>query len=123
MELNPYPDFFPEGVPSDAAENTSGEAYRLVKTNPPTPSDFQAFHLDKVNPKPVPSPSDCGTSMYRRRDVVVSLKAVSKPLKSRLIAIGTLEPHFGKMSKERSDSHFEAWLRINSGIENNFEVN
>ncbi|WP_429072812.1 hypothetical protein [Aeromonas veronii] len=123
MELNPYPDFFPVGVPADTADDAHGEAYRLVKNNPPTSSDFYAYHLDKVNPKPVPSASDCGTSMFRRRESIAAMKAISKPLKNRMIAIGTLENHFGKVSKERHDSHFEAWLRLNTGIENNFEVN
>lgn len=123
MELNPYPDFFPEGVPPGDAEDAHGDAYRLVVNNPPSESDFYAYHLDKRPPVPKPGRSDCGTSMFRSLEGISLMKEASKPLRNRQIASGSLEPEFGKVSKERArDSHFDAWLRTNTGIENKFKV-
>lgn len=123
MELSPYPEFFPDGVPPEDATDAHGNAYRLVVNNPPSKSDFYAYHLDKRPQNPKPSRSDCGTSMFRSIEGISLMREASKPLRNRKIAYGSLQPEFGKVSKERErDSHFDAWLRANSGIENKFEV-
>ncbi|WP_368180198.1 hypothetical protein [Aeromonas sp. R5-2] len=122
MELNPYPDFFPDGVPPEDALDAHGEAYRLVINNPPSESDFYAYHLDKRPQNPKPGRSDCGTSMFRSKEGIEQAKEAFKSLRKKKIAYGFLQPDFGKVSKERNDSHFEAWLRTNTGIENKFKV-
>lgn len=45
--MNEYPSFFPTGVPPESSMDAHGTAFRLVNNDPPTSSDFRAYHLEK----------------------------------------------------------------------------
>jgi hypothetical protein len=119
-----YPKDFPQGVPPKNAQAADGIAYRVVVNNPPKQQDFCGYYREPFQKKvPAnPPPNFFGTSMYRKYESIKLARDLYKNLRGKKIAKGTLSSEYGVISAERHDSHFEAWLKENCGIENNFEV-
>lgn len=119
-----YPSDFPVGVPPLTAKPADGNAYRLVRNDPPLESDFWGYyrepHLKSIptNPKP----SFFGTSMFRDLEQTKIARELHKPQKDKKIAVGTLHPDYGVISKENKFTHFDVWLKESSGIETVFSV-
>ena len=120
----PWPDDFVDGeVPPDESVQAEGIAYRLVKDIVPCADDFVGHNKEPFVKKAPCTPSDYGTSMYREIRGVKSLQKLFKPLRKKRIATGELIPLHGQMSREADEhSHFETWLRLNTGIEMHFKV-
>lgn len=119
-----YPTDFPEGVPPSSATQANGRAYRLVRNNPPVSNDFCGYYKEpylKHIPKN-PKPSFFGTSMYRDLSQTKIAREEHKPQRNKKIAVGTLSPEYGVVSKENKVTHFEAWLKEGTGIETVFSV-
>ncbi|EFN4363493.1 TPA: hypothetical protein RH039_005051 [Escherichia coli] len=123
-EQYPWPDDFVEGeVPPNDSIEAAGIAFRLVKGGVPCADDFVGHNKEPFVKKAPCTPSDFGTSMYRELRGIKSLQEVFKPLRKKKIATGTLAPLHGQMSKEADQhTHFETWLRLNTGIELHFKV-
>ncbi|WP_285126916.1 hypothetical protein [Leclercia adecarboxylata] len=119
----PWPADFPEYVPPEDADDTAGDAFRLVANDPPTAKDFvghnQEPHIKKTGKL---KPNDYGTSMFRDFEKVKCTRDFHIALRAKKIALGTLQPVHGKAAKPNKNSHFETWLRLNTGIENHFKI-
>lgn len=122
-KYNPFPDDFPDGIPPEEASDASGLAYRLVKDNPPGESDFVGHYKEpyKGSARKL-KPGDYGTSMFRSVDAIKLIREASKPQRNKKIAIGELEAKHGKMSADGNNSHVDVWVRVDSGINNDFKV-
>ncbi len=106
-----YREPLPEGCPPDDAEEIAvgREVFRLVRTNPPTPDDFQSLRAEK--PNAVFRVSECqarGLSVFAdRRD---SEKALKLPrLRGRLICRLRLEAGAGRIQQTGRPSHHTWW--------------
>lgn len=123
-EQYPWPDDFVEGiVPPDDSIEATGAAYRLVKNQVPCADDFVGHNKEPHIKTPPSTPSDYGTSMYRELHGIKSLQKAFRPLRKKRIATGVLIPVHGQMSlKADEHTHFETWLRLNTGIELHFKV-
>lgn len=123
-EQYPWPDDFVEGfVPPEDSIEASGTAYRLVKSQVPCADDFVGHNKEPHIKKPPSAPSDYGTSMYRELHGIKFLQKTFRPLRLKRIATGELIPIHGQMSPEADEhSHFETWLRLETGIEQHFKV-
>ncbi|MAJ69030.1 MAG: hypothetical protein CBB67_006570 [Alteromonadaceae bacterium TMED7] len=119
----PWPKDFPNDVPPTDAKDASGKAYRLVRSNPPSDSDFVGHNREphKKKSKNLKA-KDYGTSMFRKLKNIEEAREMFKAQRDKSIAEGVLDSIHGKISKEREDSHFEAWLREKTGIESCFKV-
>lgn len=116
-----FPEDFPLGVPPNDAEDAHGEAYRLVRNDPPISDDFLGYYVEKkINGSQ--RPGDYGTSMYRTQCDIKVMRKMYKPQREKKIAKGELKAVHGKISKVNSKNHFELWLREKTGIEKNFSV-
>ncbi|MCG9708715.1 hypothetical protein L1D46_07835 [Pseudoalteromonas sp. Isolate3] len=119
-----YPEDFPVGVPPESATPANGNAYRLVRNDPPNAQDFCGYYREPYlkripqNPKP----NFFGTSMFRDLAQTKVAREEHKPQRDKKIAAGTLSPEFGVVSRENQVTHFDAWLKENTGIENVFSV-
>ncbi|WP_146001348.1 hypothetical protein [Chimaeribacter arupi] len=126
MDYSAYPwpdDFNLDYVPPSDAIDAAGDAYRLVKAKAPCADDFVGHNKEPFCKKKACDPADFGTSMYREHQKIKDLQRMFKALRRKFIAYGSLEPLHGQMQPEPDEnSHFETWLRLNTGIENNFKV-
>lgn len=118
-----WPKDFPSDVPPSDAKDANGKAYRLVKANPPIDSDFVGHNREPHKKKSKKlKPADYGTSMFRNLQNVEDARELFRAQRNKKIAEGELKPIHGKISKENENSHFEAWLREQTGIEACFKV-
>ncbi len=119
-----YPSDFPKGVPPSNSVAANGVAYRVVVNNPPSQTDFCGYYREPfVRKIPAnPKPNFFGTSMYRQYEAIRIARDLYKNLRGKEIAKGQLNSEFGMISKERDDSHFDAWVKENCGIEQYFSV-
>ncbi|MCP2726873.1 hypothetical protein [Limnofasciculus baicalensis] len=65
-----WPDHFPSGCPPQNANNASGEVYRLIKHDSPTPKDFKSWreeNKEKDCPNGVTECQACGLSVYTEK--------------------------------------------------------
>jgi len=119
----PWPGDFPDFVPPADATPAEGEAFRLVVNDPPVPKDFVGHNQEPHKKKGVKlKANDFGTSMYRDLQQAIICREFHVALNSKKIAKGTLQPFYGKISTPNKKTHFEAWLRLRTGIEQNFKV-
>lgn len=119
-----YPADFPAGVPPVTAKPADGNAYRLVRNDPPLESDFWGYYREpylRSIPKN-PQPNFFGTSMFRGLAQTKIARELYKPQKGKKIAVGALSPEYGVISGENKDTHFDAWLKESTGIETVFSV-
>ena len=108
-----YRDPLPEGCPPDAAEEitTPRVAFRLVRTDPPTPDDFLSQRQE--NPgrmfSGVTECQACGLSVFAdRRDV--EARALKLPrLKNRKLCRVTLPAGAGRIQQTFQPSHHTWW--------------
>ncbi|WP_210487473.1 hypothetical protein [Pantoea ananatis] len=119
----PWPEDFPDGVPPVDATPANGLAFRLVVNDPPVPKDFVGHNQEPHKKQGIKlKASDFGTSMYRDLGQATISRDYHVALKNKKIAQGTLQPFYGMISKPNKKTHFEAWLRLSTGIEKNFKV-
>jgi hypothetical protein len=94
-----WPKDFPSNVPPDDSIVTSGVAFRLVKNDPPSESDFHGHNREPHKKKSTKlKPADYGTSMFRNLSKIEDAKFLFKAQKNKKIATGTLAEIHGKMS-------------------------
>ena len=108
-----YREPLPDGCPPDAADEiaTPREAFRLVRTNPPTLDDFRSQRAEKPN-RVFPDVTECqarGLSAFAdRRDLVA--RALKLPsLRRRLICRVTLQAGAGRIQQTGQPSHHTWW--------------
>ena len=104
-----FPDSWPAGCPPDDSEPATGEVYRLVKSNPPTASDFLTHHELGKLPNAPPC-LRCGLSVFRaREDAEHQYRAY--PRLGKFIAVGELQPEHGvtKLTQGRQPTHTTWW--------------
>jgi len=106
-----YREQLPEDCPPEAAEEIAAprDVFRLVRTNPPSLSDFRSQRAEK--PTAVFNVSECrarGLSVFAaRRD---SEKALKLPtLRGRLICRVRLETGAGRILQAGAASHHTWW--------------
>jgi hypothetical protein len=115
-----WPEFFPSDVPPKEAIPASGSAFRLVKSLPPSESDFMStieeypdriFENDAIGKR-------YGTSFYRKLECINITRRRFKPLRNRPIAIGTLNSEHGVQlsTPSQGNSHLTVWICPKSQI-------
>ncbi|WP_241595609.1 hypothetical protein [Rosenbergiella epipactidis] len=119
----PWPDDFPPDVPPDYATPADGIAFRLVVNDPPVAKDFVGHNQEphKKQGRKLKA-NDFGTSMYRDCEQAKVCRDFHVALRSKKIAEGELQNFHGSTSLPNSKTHFEAWLRLQTGIETSFKV-
>ena len=108
-----YRDPLPEGCPPDAAEEiaTPRVAFRLVRTDPPTPDDFLSQRQEKPGRtfQGVTECQACGLSVFTDRHDAEA-KALKLPhLKNRVICRVMLPPGAGRIQPTFQPSHHTWW--------------
>ncbi len=105
-----FPKGFPLGCPPEDAASADGVVYRIIKTNPLSPSDFLSA---QEMGKPVPANRKCegaGLSVFRdKRDAVLCRDKY--PRLGERIAEGVLTNEHGKLkpSPRGRNSHTTWW--------------
>lgn len=114
-----WPDYFPDNCPPDNAREASGEVYRLVDNNPPTPEDFQSWreqHPNEQCPKSVTECQASGLSVFTSMDDVNMARQKVKRLRKKKIAHSNLTSDLGRIlhtpSQNTGESHHTWWLPI-----------
>jgi hypothetical protein len=109
MEGHMFPSSWPKGCPPEDAIAAQGVVYRIVRSNPPTPSDFASLHEQgrPVTNKPCES---AGLSVFWALSDALHC-AEKFPYLGELIALGRLEPLHGmlKPTPRRDNSHTTWW--------------
>ena len=107
-----YREQLPEGCPPDDSLEISEpwEAFRLVRTTPPTDDDFRSQRAEKPD-HVFPGATECearGLSVHtERRDSERALKLPS--LRGRFICRLRLESGAGRILKTGARSHYTWW--------------
>jgi hypothetical protein len=115
-----WPKFFPPDVPPREASIASGSAFRLVKSNPPSESDF--LSTIEENPDRIfdedPLGKRYGTSFYRKLECIKVTQKRFKPLRNRNIVRGMLKGDHGVQlpTPFQGNSHLTVWLYPKSQI-------
>lgn len=121
-----WPSFFPNGIPPAGARVASGQAYRIVRTIPPLPTDFRSTYEDDVDrlghPRDSTDPSLYGTSLHLSLAGSVATRKRFPPLRGRRIATGTLVPRHGQMSEADARSHITVWFKVEAQPHRDFSV-
>lgn len=119
-----WPAYYPKGVPPATAADAKGRAYRIVRTVPPAPVDFRStFEEWAEQGKPVPADDlwrACGTSVHTDLAESRATRERYKPLRTRKIVVGDLEPPHGKMMPTGGPAHVTVWFRVAAKPESAF---
>lgn len=121
-----WPEFFPPDVPPKEASLASGSAFRLVKSLPPTKSDFistieecpdRTFDNDTIG-------MSYGTSFFRKLECIKAKQKRYKSFRNRSIVVGTLTGEHGVQlsTPSRGNSHLTVWLCPKSQIHLDFTL-
>jgi hypothetical protein len=115
-----WPEFFPSDVPPKEASPASGSAFRLVKSLPPSESDFLST-IEESSDRTFgddPLGMRYGTSFFRKLECIKAKQKRFKPLRNRYIAIGTLKSEHGVQlpTTSQGNSHLTVWLYPKSQI-------
>jgi hypothetical protein len=121
-----WPEFFPPDVPPKEASPASGSAFRLVKSLPPSESDFvstieecpdRTFGDDPLGMR-------YGTSFFRKLECIKAKQKRYRALHNRYIVIGTLKIDHGVQlsTPSRGNSHLTVWLCPKSQIHLDFTL-
>ena len=120
-----WPDFFPKGIPPNRAMPTDGDAFRLVRSIPPSDSDFLSTFEESPG-RQVKNDSIgmvFGTSFHRNLECSRQTRRRYKPLRNRYIVVGTLRNEHGVCLATPTScgpSHFTVWRRKESLIHSDF---
>jgi hypothetical protein len=101
-----FPADWPHGCPPDDAEDALGEAFRIVKADPPAGADFLSYHeMGIVRGDPI---RRYGLSIFRvRADAEHASRAF--PNLGHVIARAVLRPEHGKTKQTGRPSHTTWW--------------
>jgi hypothetical protein len=116
----PLPDECP---PKDAFTPNENKFYRLVKTNPPTSSDFHSHRYTQKN-KPFPGLSECivrSVSIWSDPSKCVELKKLPTH-KNKFIAELVLKPSDGLVAKTLTDIKHYSWWRSKATNVSEFNI-
>ncbi len=104
-----YPEDWPDGCPPDDTEKGKGEIYRLVKSKPPTETDFLSHHETGKMPKRDPC-LRCGLSVFRNQEDAEH-QYQAYPKLGKFVSKGTLKAEHGvtKLTSGRQPSHTTWW--------------
>jgi len=107
--MSSFPDDWPPGCPPADAQAAGGLVYRLVRTNPPTASDFLT-HAELGKMPKAPACLRVGLSVFRTRDHAVH-QAQLFPFLGNQIASGELCAEHGKtkLTPGKMPSHTTWW--------------
>jgi len=115
-----WSDHFPSGCPPQTAENATGEVYRLIKHDSPTPNDFRSWreeNKDKECPEGVTECQSCGLSVYTEKaDACRVIRRIPRFKKAKP-ALGKLTPDLGVMLHTPSrvnPSHHTWWTPVSA---------
>lgn len=113
--MTKWPAHFPAECPFKESWEATGDIYRLVENDPPSPSDF--LSLREQNPKrgPYPDPVHecmaCGLSVFVKSEDIDLHRQTSKKLRDRKIAKTTLAEVLGRVARTgRTAGHHTWWL-------------
>lgn len=118
--MDEWPAYYPENVPPPDAIDTSGIAYRLVSTLPPSNSDFKStYEKDPNNDYGDGLWMACGASLFTDIEGVLKTRKRFRPLRKKKIAVGEMVVSLGKMKnttpgKNSHKSHITVWFRLSS---------
>jgi hypothetical protein len=104
-----FPDDWPAGCPPADAGAADGDAYRLVRNDPPTADDFLTHHETGKLPNASPC-LRCGLSVFRSRDDAEHQHR-AYPRLGRFIARGTFQARDGVtlLTRGRQPTHTTWW--------------
>lgn len=107
-----YREPLPQGCPPEAAEEISSAwgVFRLVRTNPPTDSDFRSQRAEKPSRRfrDVTECQSRGLSVFAaRKDAIRASKLPS--LRGRLLCRVQLQAGAGHIQQTRRPSHHTWW--------------
>ena len=94
-----FPSDWPPDCPPDDAVDASGEAFRIVKHEPPTDQDL-ASHFETGKLPKAPACLRCGLSIFREYHEAVHQRQLMPKL-GDLIARATLQSEHGKVKLTR----------------------
>lgn len=101
-----FPDDWPAGCPPDDAEDASGDVFRVVKANPPTPEDLKSYHeLGISRGDPI---LRCGISVFR---LLSDAEHASRKFRNlgKVLAKAALQPQHGKTKQTGRPTHTTWW--------------
>jgi hypothetical protein len=121
-----WPEFFPPDVPPKEASPASGSTFRIVKSIPPSESDFMStieeypdrtFENDTLGKR-------YGTSFYRKLECIKATRKRYPKLRSHSIVVGTLTGEHGVQlsTPSRGNSHLTVWIYPKSQIHLDFTL-
>jgi hypothetical protein len=120
-----WPTFFPLDVPPEKATPADGEAFRMVKSIPPSESDFvSTFEENPSREAPIDDKIGMfyGTSFFRQLECIKKKRARYKPFRNRHIVAGTLENKHGVQLSTGEPSHLTVWRYQGSHIHLDFTI-
>ena len=124
-----WPPYYPLNVPPAEAIDTSGTAFRLVRSIPPAAIDFRSTFEDyKARGQPLPTERPfwqaCGTSLHTELEGSRVTRARFPPLRERRIVVGQLAITHGKMMSTAGfhSSHITVWFRVDAAPETSFTL-
>lgn len=104
-----FPNTWPEDCPPRDALDAEGETYRIVKNNPPSPSDL-ASHFETGKLLKAPPCLRCGLSVFRELREAMHQRLLLPKL-GAMIARATLVASHGKtkLTEGRQPTHTTWW--------------
>ncbi len=101
----------PADCPPKDAYRTTLTVYRLVKSDPPAPSDFvPVAHVPQRNITPQDLCCAHGLSVFEHRADAEEKKRLFKNLRACDISVGTISPSDGLVKQTFKPSHHTWWV-------------
>jgi hypothetical protein len=119
-----WPSFFPPNVPPKEAAPAEGYAFRMVKSIPPSESDFLST-IEEYPDRDIPDDKivmSYGVSFFRQLECIKKKRERYKPLRNRHIVAGTLENRHGFQLSTGEKSHLTVWRYQKSHIHPDFTI-
>ncbi len=109
-----WPAFFPDECPPGDAVPAAGRFLRLVRNNPPEPTDFVALRIENPDDRRVADECQaCGLSIVVAMDEIHRLQRRVPSQRTKFIASGVLNHDLGRIKptpSRMSKSHHTWWL-------------